>query len=94
MSAGDEARFAVRLTPRAAVDRIDGVVDGTLQVRVSAPPVEDAANAALIRLLARTLGVAPGRVHLIRGRRGRDKVVEVEGLDAAGLRARWRGLGV
>jgi uncharacterized protein len=94
MNPVDPVRFAVRLTPRAGGDRIDGVTDGVLRVRVSAPPVDGAANDALVRLLAATLGVPAGRVHVARGRRGRDKVIEIDGLDAAGPRARWPGLGV
>ena len=56
----DEVRFAVRLTPRGGADRVDGVVDGVLRVRVAAPPVDGAANTALIRLLARELDVPVG----------------------------------
>jgi uncharacterized protein YggU (UPF0235/DUF167 family) len=50
-----------------------------LRARVAAPPVEGAANAALIRLLARTLGVAPGAVTLIAGDTGRVKLLRVAG---------------
>ena len=72
------AQLAVRLTPRAARDAIAGFDDrGRLLVRVTAPPVDGAANAACVRLLARALGVAPSRVSLIRGRHARDKVLEV-----------------
>jgi uncharacterized protein YggU (UPF0235/DUF167 family) len=94
MSAAGRSRFAVRLTPRADGDRIDGVVDGALWVRVAAAPVDDAANRSLLRLLARALGVSPGRLQLVGGRRGRTKLVEAEGLDLPELRARWPGLGV
>ena len=66
MSATD-VRFAVRLTPRAAVDRVDGVTDGVLRARVGAPAVEGAANNALIRLIAEELGVARSDVRIVAG---------------------------
>ena len=81
-----DVRFAVRLTPRGIADRVDGVVDGVLQARVSAPPVEGAANQALVRLIAAELGVARGAVHLIAGASGRVKLVTVDGVDARGDR--------
>jgi uncharacterized protein YggU (UPF0235/DUF167 family) len=52
-------------------------------VRVSAPPVAGAANAALCKLLAKALGVPKGRVSVIRGEKGRDKLVRVEGIGAS-----------
>lgn len=76
------------------MDRIDGVIDGALRVRVAAAPVDGAANEALTRLIAAAVGVANGRVRLVSGVTGRRKVVEVEGLDAADVKARWPGLDV
>ena len=61
--------------------------DGVLIARVSAPPVDGKANAALCRLVAKRVGLAPSRVTIVRGERSRDKVVRVDGLDAAALRA-------
>jgi uncharacterized protein YggU (UPF0235/DUF167 family) len=55
---------------------------------VTAPPVEGAANDALCRLVAKAAGVAPSRVSVVRGQRGRQKVVRVDGVDEAALRAR------
>jgi uncharacterized protein YggU (UPF0235/DUF167 family) len=54
-------------------------------VRVTAPPVDGKANEAVRRLLAKRLGVAPGRVAVARGQAGRDKLIEVEGIDDAEL---------
>ena len=87
-------RFAVRLTPRGGRDRIDGVADGALLVRVAAPPVDDAANAALVRLLAHELGVAGSDVTIEAGRTARRKVVQVAGLEPGVLADRWPGLAV
>ena len=82
-------RLKIRLTPGAGADRIDGVVDGVLRVRVAARPVDGAANQALIRLLAATLMVASSRVTIVRGALSRAKVVEVEGVARDALRSRW-----
>jgi uncharacterized protein len=88
----ESVRFAVRLTPRGGADQVDGVVDGVLRVRVAAAPVDDAANRALVRLLAGELGVAPGSVRIIGGAAARTKSVSVLGIETDGLRARWPGL--
>ena len=89
-----DVRFAVRLTPRAAADRIDGVVDGVLRARVGAPAVEGAANTALIRLVADTLGVARRDVRIVAGATSRQKLVVVDGVDPGEVVARWPGLRV
>ncbi len=91
------ARLAVKLTPGASADRIDGWdVDAggrpVLKVRVRARPVEGEANAALILLLSRSLGVIRSAVSLARGGQSRLKMVEVEGLDEVELRARLTGM--
>ena len=79
-------RVAVRVQPRARRNEIAGERDGALLVRVTAPPVEGRANHAVRRLLAKRLGVPAGRVSVVRGESSRDKVIEVEGLDARALR--------
>jgi uncharacterized protein len=70
------------------------VIDGALRVRVAAPPVEGAANQALVRVLAAELGVARRSVRLVAGAAGRRKLVVVEGLEADEVVARWPGLRV
>jgi uncharacterized protein (TIGR00251 family) len=59
---------------------VAGVAGGALRVRLTAPPVDGAANEALVRFLADRLDLARGRVVLVSGHTGRDKVVEVAGL--------------
>jgi uncharacterized protein len=87
-------RFAVRLTPRSAVERVEDVVDGVLKVRVMAPAVEGAANASLIRILAEELGVARRDVRIVAGASSRQKLVVVDGVDPDAVVARWPGLRV
>jgi uncharacterized protein (TIGR00251 family) len=80
----------VRVQPRARRDEIAGEREGRLLVRVTAAPVDGKANQAVRRLLAKRLGVAPGRVAVARGQAGRDKLIAVEGLDDAELLRRLR----
>jgi uncharacterized protein YggU (UPF0235/DUF167 family) len=89
-----DVRFAVRLTPRAAVDRVEGVIDGVLRARVGAPAVEGAANNALIRLIAEELGVPRSDVRIVAGATSRQKLVVVDGADPEAIVARWPGLRV
>ena len=70
------------------------MVDGALRVRVAAPPIEGAANQALVRVLAEELGVARRSVRLVAGAAGRQKLIVVEGVTADDLAARWPGLRV
>jgi uncharacterized protein len=78
----------VRLTPRAARERLAAAPDGGFVAHVTAPPVEGAANDALCRLVAKAAGVAPSRVSVVRGHRGREKVVRIDGVGEADVRAR------
>lgn len=91
------ARLPVKLTPGASADRIDGWdVDPegrpVLKVRVRARPVEGEANAALIRLLAKALGLSRSSVSLARGGQSRLKMIVVEGLDDDEMSARLTDL--
>jgi uncharacterized protein YggU (UPF0235/DUF167 family) len=64
-----------------------GEREGAVVIRVTAPPVDGKANDALCRLVAKRAGVAPSRVHIVRGHSARDKVLAVEGVEPARLRA-------
>jgi uncharacterized protein (TIGR00251 family) len=86
-------RFAVRLTPRGGRDAVEGWAADTegrrvLKVRVAAPPVDGQANAALLKLIAKTLGVARSSVTIASGEGARVKMLEVQGMDEAELAAR------
>lgn len=89
---GDDVCFRVRVAPRASRAAVLGVHDGAIKVSLTAPPVGGAANAALIKLLARLLGVARSRVSIERGDRSRDKMLQVQGVDVAEVRALVDGL--
>jgi uncharacterized protein (TIGR00251 family) len=85
-------KLAVRVQARARRDEIAGERAGSLLVRVTAPPVEGKANAAVCRLLAERLRLAPGRIAVVRGASSRDKLIEIDGIEAGELR-RLLGLG-
>jgi len=83
-----ELTLRVRVQPRAARSGLAGQREGALVVRLTAPPVEGAANKALTRLLGRALGVAPSAVRIVSGAGARQKRVSVVGIDAATARER------
>jgi uncharacterized protein (TIGR00251 family) len=78
----------VRVQPGTSRERVGGTRAGALVVKLTAPPVDGQANAALARFLARLLGVAPSAVRLVRGAAAREKLVRVAGLRASEARAR------
>ncbi|PWR01770.1 hypothetical protein DKT77_16075 [Meridianimarinicoccus roseus] len=77
---GAECGIAVRVTPRAARARVEpGAAEGDpLRVHVTVPPEGGKANAAVRKLLAAHLGVAPSRLTLLRGAKGRDKLFRLD----------------
>ena len=74
------AAFAVRVMPRAKKNEISGRHGNAIKVRLTAPPVEGAANEALIDLLAEKLGVRVNQIEILAGHASRDKIVCVVGL--------------
>ena len=80
-------RFSVRVQPRATRSVVEGVHAGALKVRLTAPPVEGAANDALIELLAERLNVPKRAVTIVSGATARTKLVQVHGVDAARVQA-------
>ena len=87
---GDDVLIAVRLTPRARKDDIAGLVEAgegrqALAVRVAAPPVEGAANRALIALLAKRLGIPRSSVSIESGETSRLKRVRLHGVSSEAL---------
>jgi uncharacterized protein (TIGR00251 family) len=76
----------VRITPRARRDSLAGEREGALLVRLTAPPVEGAANAALVKLIGKAVGLPPSAVRIMRGTTGRNKIVLLVGMDVAAIR--------
>lgn len=87
-------RLDIRVTPKAARDRIDGWITGAdgrprLRLRVTAAPEKGKANRAACRLLAKALGVAPSGIEVVIGATDRDKTLQIAG-DAAAIAERLR----
>src|SRR6185295_13441884 len=79
----DGVSLAIKVQPRASKNGIGAVTGDELKIRVTAPPVDSAANEALLHLLAELLQCPRGAVQLIRGQTSRHKTVMVRGLAAA-----------
>jgi len=78
----DGVLLALKLQPRASANAIGEALGAELRVKVTAPPVDAAANEALVRLLAETLDCPRNRVELVRGHASRHKTVKLYGITA------------
>lgn len=77
--------FSIHVQPRASRCEICAPKDGELRLRLTSPPVEDAANKQCVELIAKALGIAKSRVSIKAGAKSRHKVVKVEGVEPASL---------
>jgi hypothetical protein len=84
----DGVLLSVKLQPRASANEIGDALGDELRIKVTAPPVDAAANEALVRLLAQQLNCPRNRVDLVRGHTSRHKTVKLYGLDPADVVAR------
>jgi uncharacterized protein (TIGR00251 family) len=83
--------FDIKVTPRAARERLGPVVGDRLKVAVCAPPVEGAANAAVCQFLAKRLRVPKGQVEIVRGETGTLKTVRVRGVSRGAVQGLCAG---
>ena len=84
----DGAVLNLRLVPRASKNAIQGEHGNALKIRLCAPPVDGAANAALIEFLADTFNLPRARVQLLSGHTSRNKRIRLAGLSASDIRSR------
>jgi uncharacterized protein (TIGR00251 family) len=85
--------LAVKLQPRASRNEIEGPLGAELRIKVTAPPVDAAANEALLRLLADMLDCPRNRIQLIRGQTSRHKTVALHGMTSAEVMGRLKQVG-
>jgi len=83
-------RVEVYIQPRAAKTELAGVHGHSIKIRIAAPPVENAANHALIEFVAECLGIAKRRVRLVSGATSRKKVLEIDDVSADRITAALR----
>jgi uncharacterized protein (TIGR00251 family) len=77
--------FSIHVQPRASRNEMCGIQGGELKVRLTSPPVEDAANKLCIEYFAKLLSVAKSRVSITAGAKSRHKTIKVAGIDGAAV---------
>lgn len=83
------AALAVRVTTRASHNEVIGALsDGTIKIHIAASPADGQANKELVKFLSEVLGVSEGRIEIVAGVDGRDKLVSVLDIDADALHDR------
>jgi uncharacterized protein (TIGR00251 family) len=82
-AAGLEIR--IHIQPRAKRCEISGIHNGALKVKVTAPPVDDAANRALVDFFSTLLGISKSSLQIVSGLKSRDKVMQIKGISLASL---------
>ncbi len=88
---GQEVCLSVKVQPRAPRNEIGPALGNELKIKVTAPPVDAAANEALVRLLADTLDCPRNRVELVRGHTSRHKLVKLLGLSGTDVLSKLGG---
>jgi uncharacterized protein len=77
--------FQVRVLPRSSRNQVAGVSEGVLKIKLTAPPVEGAANEMLIEFLSEKLKIPKSKISIVRGQSSKSKTVMASGIDAARL---------
>ena len=74
------ATLSIRIQPRASKNAVERLADNSLKIKLTAPPVDGAANEALIRFLADRFAVARSLVEIVSGHTARNKIVRISGI--------------
>ncbi len=85
-AAQGSALLAVRIQPRASRNEIVRMEGGVLKIRLTAPPVDGAANEALVKFLSDVLGIAKSNVEIVSGQTSREKRIRISGMSEAEVR--------
>jgi uncharacterized protein (TIGR00251 family) len=79
----DAVTLSIRIQPRASKNEVIAMENGGIKIRLTAPPVDGAANEALIRFLADTLSASKSQIEIVSGHTSRDKIVRIHGVSEA-----------
>lgn len=90
-AASDGVIIAVRLQPRSSRNQVEGVFEGALKIRLTAPPVDGSANRALIEYLSELTGIRKSAFSISKGHKSRDKSVLAEGITLSSLEEAFSG---
>lgn len=82
-----ETLLKLHVTPRGSRNEISGWRDDTLCVKITAPPVEGAANTAILKFIADSLGIRKSQIELVSGEKSREKTLRITGVSDAEMRA-------
>jgi len=74
-------QFAAAIQPRASRNRILGIHNHALKIKLTSPPVDGAANQACIKFLAKAFGISPSRVAIVKGETSRNKTIQFDAMD-------------
>jgi uncharacterized protein len=88
---GNSVEVALHVQPRARRTEIAGEFNGALKLKVMAPPVDEAANRAVIQFFASILAVPKSRVQIVSGDKSREKILRIEGISLNDFLARLPG---
>lgn len=83
-------QFKIKVQPRSAKNEIKGLHGDAVKIKLTAPPVDGEANLACVRYLADMLGISQGRIRIVSGHTGRQKIISVEGFTREGVIARLK----
>jgi len=81
-----QVTLLIRIQPRASKNEVVALASGGLKIRLTAPPVDGAANEALVKFLADTLSIPKSHVEIVSGHTYREKIVRISGIDDAEAR--------
>jgi len=81
-------QFSAYILPRSSQNKISGLYDKALKIKITSAPVDGEANKMLIKFLAKTLKITPANIYITSGATGRNKLISIENIDEERLKAK------